>query len=139
VLRYAVRLNGLTELVLNKLDVLSGLDEVKIAVAYEVDGKRLETVPYDLFVLGKALPIYETLPGWTEDIMNAHQLADLPTNARQYVERIEKIAGDGKTNRLCAAAGRFSRAERHRVAFRSQHWQPRHWHYRLLHLSSRVR
>jgi adenylosuccinate synthase len=92
VLRYAVRLNGLTELVLNKLDVLSGLDELKIAVAYDIDGNRLETVPYDLLVLGRAVPIYETLPGWTENIMDAQQLPDLPTNARRYVERIEEIA-----------------------------------------------
>jgi adenylosuccinate synthase len=93
VLRYAVRLNGLTELVLNKLDVLSGLDEVKIAVAYDIDGKRLETVPYDLLVLGRAEPIYEILPGWSADIMNAKTLTDLPANARRYIKRIEEIAG----------------------------------------------
>ena len=93
VLRYAVRLNGLTELVINKLDVLSGLPEVKIAVAYEIDGQRVTSVPYDLMAMGRAKPIYDTLPGWTENIMNTRKFADLPAAAQGYIRHIEQVVG----------------------------------------------
>jgi adenylosuccinate synthase len=93
VLRFATRLNGLTELVLNKLDVLSGLDELKIAVAYDVDGKRTSTLPYDLPTLGRSVPVYETLPGWQDEISSARRMNDLPANACGYVEAIQRIVG----------------------------------------------
>ncbi len=93
VLRFARRLNGLTDLVINKLDILSGFDEIKIAIAYEIDGKRVETIPYDLTVLARATPIYETLPGWSGDIMGITRWDDLPINARAYIERIEQLVG----------------------------------------------
>ncbi len=93
VLRFAARLNGISEFVINKLDVLSGLDELKIAVAYNVDGKRVTTLPYDLAKLSRAEPIYETLPGWREDISRVRRLADLPANACRYVESIQRVAG----------------------------------------------
>ncbi len=91
VLRYSAQLNGLTELVINKLDVLSGFDELKIAVAYNIDGQRVTTLPYDLALLERAEPVYETLPGWSEDVMDVRSVADLPANARQYIGAIERI------------------------------------------------
>ncbi|MHB8628082.1 MAG: adenylosuccinate synthase [Aggregatilineales bacterium] len=92
-MRYAARLNGFTELILNKLDVLSGLPELAIAVAYQIDGKRITTMPYDWQTLNRAEPVYETLPGWSESITNAKTLAELPVNARTYLERIETLIG----------------------------------------------
>jgi adenylosuccinate synthase len=93
VLHYAVRVNGLTELVLTKLDVLSGLDELKIATAYDVDGKQMAAMPVDTSTVGHARPIYETLPGWQADISGVHRLQDLPENARRYVARVQAITG----------------------------------------------
>ncbi len=93
VLRFSARLNGLTELVLNKLDVLSGLDELKIAVAYQVGDRQMTTMPYDLRILGQAVPVYETLPGWQGDISGARRMADLPANACRYIEAVQRIVG----------------------------------------------
>ncbi len=93
ILRYSARINGLTELVINKLDVLSGLDELKIAVAYQIDGAQVKTIPYDLEVLARAKPVYETFPGWTENIMDMKTLAELPRAARDYIAHIERIVG----------------------------------------------
>lgn len=93
ILRYAARINGLTELVINKLDVLSGFDELKIAIAYEIDGAPITTLPYDLDVLARAVPVYDTLPGWHENIMGAQTLEDLPDVARNYITHIERVAG----------------------------------------------
>jgi adenylosuccinate synthase len=92
-LHYAVRVNGLTELVLTKLDVLSGLDELKIATAYDVDGKQTTAMPVDTSVIARARPIYGTLPGWRADISGAHRLQDLPENARRYIARVQAITG----------------------------------------------
>lgn len=93
ILRYAARVNGLTELVLTKLDVLSGLDEIKIAVAYELDGQRITSMPLDAAAMARALPVYETLPGWQEDISGARRLEDLPDHARRYVARLADLSG----------------------------------------------
>ncbi len=90
-MRYAVRLNGFTELILNKLDILSGLPELALCVAYEIDGHRVETMPYDAEVLARAHPIYETMTGWTETVWNAATLADLPANARAYLDRVSTL------------------------------------------------
>lgn len=87
-LRHAVRINGLTELVITKLDILSGLKKVPVCVAYERDGEQLEHYPTDLRVLAECRPIYEVLDGWQEDVTGARTLADLPANARHYVEFI---------------------------------------------------
>jgi adenylosuccinate synthase len=94
-MRYAARINGLTEFVLTKLDVLSGLERVKVAVAYERDGQRIENFPaeFGLDVLAECKPIYEDLPGWSEDITGARTREDLPDAARAYVEFIEAQAG----------------------------------------------
>ncbi len=87
-LRHAVRINGLTEQVITKLDILSGLEKLPVCVAYERQGERLQHYPTDLRVLAECRPIYQTLDGWQENIMGARTLADLPANARRYVEFI---------------------------------------------------
>jgi len=92
-MRYAARLNGFTELILNKLDILSGLPELAIAVAYQIDGKRVTTMPYDWQLLNHAEPIYETLPGWSGSIMDAKTWDQLPANACTYLDRVEKLIG----------------------------------------------
>jgi adenylosuccinate synthase len=92
-LRYAQRINGLTEIAITKLDILSRFESLKICVAYELDGQRIETFPTDLAVLARCRPLYETLPGWHVDITHARTFADLPQQAREYVKRIEDFLG----------------------------------------------
>lgn len=92
VLRYAARVNGLWGITLTKMDVLTGFDEVKIAVAYEIDGERVEEFPRDGETLARAKPIYETLPGWNESLSDCRTWEDLPETARAYVERIEALS-----------------------------------------------
>jgi adenylosuccinate synthase len=91
VARYAARINGVTDFVLTKLDVLTGVDEVPVCVAYEVDGVRHDELPMTQAEFARAVPIYETFPGWTEDISQARTLDDLPRNARDYVDALEKM------------------------------------------------
>jgi len=91
--RYATRVNGLTDLFLTKLDVLSGLDKVPICVAYEAGGERLDEMPMTQTDFHHATPIYELLDGWWEDISGARSVADLPANARAYVDRLEEVSG----------------------------------------------
>ncbi|MEV6928397.1 adenylosuccinate synthase [Dactylosporangium sp. NPDC051485] len=93
VAKYATRLNGITDLVVTKLDVLSGLEKVPICVAYEVDGKRTDDMPMTQTEFHHATPVYEELPGWWEDISQARTFEELPANARRYIERIEELAG----------------------------------------------
>lgn len=90
-LRYAAQVNGFTELVLTKLDILSGIEELKIAVAYEVDGVRYEFPPSTNELLARAVPVYETLSGWHEDITGARAEGDLPDAARAYIRRIAEL------------------------------------------------
>ena len=90
-LRYAARVNGLTEVFLTKLDVLSGLETLRIAVAYEHKGERFEDFPPHQTIFHKAEPVYEELQGWTEDLSDARSFADLPAAARTYVERIAEL------------------------------------------------
>ena len=94
ILRYSVQVNGLNCLALGHLDVLAGLDEVKICVGYETaNGARLEDLPSDLPFRSDITAVYETLPGWSEDLSNAKQLEDLPANARAFIRRVEELAG----------------------------------------------
>jgi adenylosuccinate synthase len=93
ILRYAARVNGLTHLALTKLDILTGFETVKIAVAYDHHGQRLEQFPLDSDVLSACQPIYEELPGWSEDIRGARSLDDLTAAARRYVELVEELVG----------------------------------------------
>jgi adenylosuccinate synthase len=93
VARYAVRVNGITDLVVTKLDVLSGLEKVPICVGYEIDGKIVEEMPMTQTAFHHAKPVYEQLDGWWEDISKCRSEEDLPDNARRYVDRIEQLAG----------------------------------------------
>jgi adenylosuccinate synthase len=92
-LREAATVNGYTALAVNKLDVLSGLDEVKIATAYRVDGKLTEEFPMTLAETERAVPVYESHAGWSEDLTACRRYEDLPATARRYVERVEALAG----------------------------------------------
>ena len=91
--RYAARVNGVTDFVLTKLDVLTGMDEVPVCVAYEVDGVRHDEMPMTQAEFSRAVPIYETFPGWTEDISKARRFKDLPPAARDYVDALEQMIG----------------------------------------------
>jgi adenylosuccinate synthase len=92
-LRYAVAVNSVSSIMLNKLDILSGIDTLRVCVAYEVDGRRVETWPSSGAALARAVPIYDEYPGWSEPINGVRSLADLPENARRYVTAIEAHAG----------------------------------------------
>ncbi len=92
-LRYAHAVNGFTSLALTKLDVLSGLDEVAVAVAYRIGGQLVEEFPAAAEELARATPVYERLPGWDEDIAGAHDFAALPAPARGLVRWIEDAVG----------------------------------------------
>jgi adenylosuccinate synthase len=91
--RYAVRINGLTDFFLTKLDVLTGWEKIPVCVAYEIDGKRVEELPASQSDFHHAKPIYEYLPGWSEDISKARKLSDLPINAQGYIKYLEEISG----------------------------------------------
>ncbi|MFE0105699.1 adenylosuccinate synthase [Streptomyces sp. NPDC059009] len=91
--RYATRVNGLTDFFLTKLDVLTGWEQIPVCVAYEIDGKRVEELPYNQTDFHHAKPVYETLPGWSEDITKAKTFADLPKNAQGYVKALEEMSG----------------------------------------------
>jgi adenylosuccinate synthase len=95
ILRYAARVNGLTELALTKLDVLSGIDPLKVAVAYARDGERTDYFPAEFGVEDLATwePVYEEFPGWSEDIQGIRRREDLPANAQAYVAAIERMVG----------------------------------------------
>jgi adenylosuccinate synthase len=93
VVRYAVRVNGLTGIALTKLDVLSDFDTIKICTGYTCNGTTLETLPASLELFEKCQPVYEELPGWKSDITGAQAYDDLPQQARDYVSRLEKLAG----------------------------------------------
>jgi adenylosuccinate synthase len=91
--RYAARVNGITDFFLTKLDVLSGLDTVPVCVAYEVDGRRTDEMPMTQTDLHHAIPVYEQLPGWWEDLSRCRTLDELPPHARAYIARLEELCG----------------------------------------------
>lgn len=93
VLRYASRINGLTGLTLTKLDVLTGISPLKICVAYEIDGKRVDTFPTDVDTLSRVVPVYEEHEGWDECITNVRKYEDLPEATRKYIARVEELSG----------------------------------------------
>jgi len=92
-LRYAARINGTTHLALTKLDVLSGLEEIKVCVAYKYEGKKLEDYPADTWMLSQVKPVYRTFKGFNQDTSKAKSLEDLPQAARDYVKFIEDQTG----------------------------------------------
>ena len=91
--RYATRINGVTDFVLTKLDVLTGLETVPVCVAYDVDGRRFEEIPVSQSDFHHATPVYEELPGWFEDISACRSFEELPANCRAYVEYVEERIG----------------------------------------------
>jgi len=93
VVRHARRVSGLTGLSLNSLDVLTGLDTVKICTGYEYRGQVIEHYPANLKMVYECKPIYEELPGWKEDISEAKSLDDLPAATRHYIERVSQLTG----------------------------------------------
>jgi adenylosuccinate synthase len=92
-LRYAVAVNSVSSIMLNKIDILSGIDEILMCVAYEIDGRRVESWPSSAEVLGRATPVYERFAGWSEPLNDVRTLAELPENARRYVAALEDAAG----------------------------------------------
>ena len=88
-LKYSVRVNSLTELFITKLDVLSGLDELKLCIGYNTENKVITDYPYELTILESAEPVYETFDGWSEDISSVKNYDDLPENAKTYLKAIE--------------------------------------------------
>lgn len=93
VISHALRVNGLTGLILTKLDVLSGLDKIKICTAYRLKGKTMSTIPSSVEDLEKVQPVYTVMPGWKEDITKARKWSDLPKPAQRYVEKVQKLLG----------------------------------------------
>ena len=93
VLRHSRRVSGITDLSINSIDVLTGLDTVKICTAYELDGEKITEYPANLDQLRRCKPIFEELPSWTEDITGCRSLDELPENARNYLERISELCG----------------------------------------------
>src|SRR3984957_13431021 len=91
--RYSTRVNGITSYFLTKLDVLSGLERIPVCVGYEVDGKRYDDIPMTQTEFHHAVPVYEYLDGWWEDISKAQTAADLPATARAYIAAIEEMIG----------------------------------------------
>jgi adenylosuccinate synthase len=91
--RYTTRINGVTDFVLTKLDVLTGLEKIPVCVAYDVHGVRVDEVPVNQSDFHHAKPILEYFPGWTEDITGARTFADLPKNAQDYVKALEAMSG----------------------------------------------
>jgi adenylosuccinate synthase len=92
-LRYACRINGFTGLLLTKSDVLSGMGSIKVCTAYKVGNRVVREFPSSLEVLAQCKPVYQTIPGWGEDITNAHSMRELPVSARKYIALIEKAVG----------------------------------------------
>jgi len=93
ILKYAVRVNGLTELAITKLDILSDIQEIPVSVTYKYRGRLVDSFPADLNILGECEPVMDYLPGWTGDISSARTREDLPKHARKYVEFIQEFLG----------------------------------------------
>jgi adenylosuccinate synthase len=93
VVRYAARVNGLTGLAVTKLDVLDSFEEVPIGIAYQLDGDQCEEMPAEVSALSRVRPIYEKHRGWRQPTGTARRLADLPSAARAYLDRLEELSG----------------------------------------------
>ncbi len=91
--RYGVQIGGIGHVAVMHLDTLSGFDQLNICTAYALDGERLDEFPAEVDVLERVKPVYESLPGWPEDITSVRTFADLPQTARDYVLRIESLIG----------------------------------------------
>ncbi|MBR4030452.1 MAG: adenylosuccinate synthetase, partial [Clostridia bacterium] len=105
ILKFSVRTSGLTSLVLNKLDTMSGLDTLKICVGYEKNGEIITEFPASLEELALCKPVYEEMPGFSEDVTGIREYDKLPENAKRYVERIEQLC-DVKISMIGVGPGR---------------------------------
>jgi adenylosuccinate synthase len=112
--RYSVRVNGITDMVVTKLDVMSGMDKVPICVAYDVDGVRYDDIPMTQTAFHHAVPIYEHLDGWGEDITKCRDFAELPPNAQRYIERVEELCG-ARVSMIGVGPGRDENIFRHEL------------------------
>ena len=110
--RYATRINGVTDFVITKLDVLTGLETVPVCVAYDVSGVRHDEMPLNQTDFHHATPIYEELPGWWEDITACRSFEELPANAQAYVLRVEELIG-ARVSAIGVGPGRDEIIERH--------------------------
>jgi adenylosuccinate synthase len=110
--RYSARINGVTDFVLTKLDVLTGLETIPVCVAYDVEGVRVDEVPVSQSDFHHAKPIYEEFPGWTEDITGAREFSDLPINAQNYVLALEKMS-NSRISAIGVGPGRDEIVVRH--------------------------
>jgi len=110
--RYAQRINGVTDFVITKLDVLSGLETIPVCVAYDVDGVRHDEMPMTQSDFHHAKPIYEDLPGWSEDISKVRTFEDLPANAQRYVLAVEEMVGQ-RVSTIGVGPGRDAVVSRH--------------------------
>jgi len=109
--RYATRINGVTDYVVTKLDILTGLDTVPVCVAYDVEGVRHDEMPVNQSDVHHARPIYESLPGWWEDISGCRSFEELPVNAQRYVLRLEELIG-ARVSAIGVGPGRDAVIER---------------------------
>lgn len=89
--KYAARINGLSSMIITKLDVLSGLEKIKICTSYEYENKKIETFPIDMSIFEKCKPVYIEMDGWKEDISNVRKFNDLPDNAKKYLKKLESL------------------------------------------------
>ncbi|MBB5806549.1 adenylosuccinate synthase [Saccharothrix ecbatanensis] len=112
--RYAARVNGITDYFLTKLDVLSGLEKVPVCVGYTIDGERVDEMPMTQTDVHHAVPVYEELPGWFEDITHCRTYEELPANARAYVEHLEQISG-ARMSAIGVGPGREQTIVRHDI------------------------
>jgi len=110
--RYTARVNGVTDFVLTKLDVLTGLEQIPVCVAYDVDGVRHDEVPVNQTDFHHAVPIYENHPGWTEDITGVRTFDDLPKAAQDYVLALEAMSGS-RISAIGVGPGRDAIVVRH--------------------------
>jgi adenylosuccinate synthase len=110
--RYSARINGVTDYVMTKLDVLTGLEKIPVCVAYEVDGVRVDEVPASQSDFHHAVPIYEEYPGWSEDITEVREFGDLPKTAQEYVLAIEAMSG-ARISAIGVGPGREAIVVRH--------------------------
>jgi adenylosuccinate synthase len=110
--RYSARINGITDFVLTKLDVLTGLEKIPVCVAYDVEGTRVEEIPWSQSDFHHAKPVYEYFPGWSEDITGVRKFEDLPQNAQDYVLALEAISGS-RISAIGVGPGRDAIVARH--------------------------
>jgi adenylosuccinate synthase len=116
--RYAQRVNGITDFVVTKLDVLTGIPTIPVCVAYDVQGTRFEEMPVNQSDFHHARPVYEELPGWTEDITACRTFEELPAAAQRYVERLEELMG-ARVSVIGVGPGRDEVVVRHDLLGRS--------------------